>query len=179
MISRSTTSDSKRSLSGDLSGGTTTCLLALPEGMAYGALAFAPLGSAYIPVGVASGILALGISNIASGFVRGANPILHTGNYSLSALMCASALTYVLAHLNTPLDTRLAPVLITALFLMILIAGMFQAIFGLLRFGVLTKYIPYPVLSGLMNGTAILMLIAQAGPMLGLTKLAKLIAPNR
>ena len=144
--------------------------------MAYGALAFAPLGSAYIPLGVASGILALGIANISSGLVRGANPVLHTGNYSLSALMCAAAITYALGRLGgaVPVNARLAAVLLAALFAMILMAGVCQLTFGLLRFGVLTKYIPYPVLSGLMNGTAILMLIAQAGPILGLTRISHL-----
>jgi anti-anti-sigma factor len=143
--------------------------------MAYGALAFAPLGPEFIPLGVASGLLALGISNIVSGLVRGAIPILHTGNYSLSALICASAITYTAAHIGAtvPITPRLAPVLLAAMFLTVLLAGVFQVIFGMLRFGVLTKYIPHPVLSGLMNGTAVLMLIAQAGPVLGLTKFGK------
>jgi SulP family sulfate permease len=173
MTLSSATSISKRSFSGDVSGGVTACLLALPESMAYGALTFAALGPAFVPAGVAAGLLALGISNIASGLVRGAIPILHTGNYSLAALMCASAVTYAAGRVGAaaPIDARLAPALVAAMLLTVFLAGLFQIIFGVLRFGVLTKYIPQPVLSGLMNGTAILMLIAQVAPMLGLAKI--------
>jgi len=83
--------------------------------------------------------------------------------------MMASTLTFIATGMGlegelTPEEA--APVL-TVLFLTVLLAGAFQVVFGLLRLGVLTKYIPHPVLAGLFNGTAILMLVSQLVPMLG------------
>ncbi len=51
-------------LSGDLAGGTTAAVLALPEAMAYGAIVFAPLGEKYVSVGAMAGLLALCFSNL-------------------------------------------------------------------------------------------------------------------
>ena len=54
------------------------------------------------------------------------------------------------------------------LFLLAFMVGMFQLLLGLFRLGELAKYIPHPVLSGLFNGTAVLILIGQLKPMLGI-----------
>ena len=54
------------------------------------------------------------------------------------------------------------------LFLIVFWVGLFQIVFGLFKIGELVKYIPYPVTSGLLNGTAILIFWGQVRPMLGL-----------
>jgi SulP family sulfate permease len=48
------------------------------------------------------------------------------------------------------------------------VSGVFQVLFGLMRLGNLAKYIPYPVLAGLMTGTAILILADQVKIFFGL-----------
>jgi SulP family sulfate permease len=153
---------------GDLAGGSTATILALPEAIAFGALTFGVLGPAMVPAGIAACLLTLVICNLAAGPIGGVR-IMHLGNYSLAAVMMASTLTFIATGMGlegelTPEEA--APVL-TVLFLTVLLAGAFQVVFGLLRLGVLTKYIPHPVLAGLFNGTAILMLVSQLAPMLG------------
>ena len=51
--------------------------------------------------------------------------------------------------------------------LCVLIAGIIQFVFGKLRLGNLVKYVPYPVVSGFMNGIAVILILEQVGPMVG------------
>ena len=95
---------------------------------------------------------------------------MNNGPQSLSSVMLVSALvTVILPGLaqgsggTAEIGTALA-----LLFLLAFMAGLFQLLLGLFRLGELAKYIPQPVLSGLFNGTAILILIGQFKPMLGI-----------
>jgi len=48
-----------------------------------------------------------------------------------------------------------------------LLAGLFQLLFGLLRLGSAVRYIPYPVISGFMNGIGIIIIVLQFNTALG------------
>jgi len=50
--------------------------------------------------------------------------------------------------------------LVTATLITVALAGVFQIIIGGLRLGHLMKFIPYPVVSGFMTGSAILMVVS-------------------
>ncbi|TFH22385.1 MAG: SulP family inorganic anion transporter, partial [Bacteroidia bacterium] len=50
-----------------------------------------------------------------------------------------------------------------------------QIVFGLLKIGKYIKYIPYPVLSGFMNGIGIIIIIFQLFPVLGLASPGKIV----
>ena len=150
-------------LPGDFAGGTIASILALPEAMAYGTMIFAPLGPEYIAFGVVAGLVALCFSNLsAAGF--GGVRVMINGPYSMTTLMIASAVAIIAGKLpNNDVDT-----IIGLIFLLVLLCGLFQVLFGLLKVGELVKYIPYPVISGLLNGTAILILIGQFEPIFGI-----------
>ena len=49
------------------------------------------------------------------------------------------------------------------------LAGIFQVIFGILDFGKLVKFMPYPVLSGFMAGIGVIIISVQLFPILGHT----------
>ena len=49
----------------------------------------------------------------------------------------------------------------TALFLMVVLIGALQAIFGLLRFGKLTRFVSYSVMTGFIIGIAVLTILSQ------------------
>lgn len=150
-------------LPGDFAGGTIASILALPEAMAYGTIVFAPLGPKYIAVGVVAGLIALCFSNLcAAGF--GGVRVMNSGPYSMTSLMIASAVAIIASKLP---DNNVNAI-IGLMFLMILLCGLFQVLLGLFKVGELVKYIPYPVTSGLLNGTAILILISQIKPILGI-----------
>ena len=149
---------STSNIGGDIAGGTTATILA------YGTIVFAPLGPDYVGLGVVAGLIALCFSNLgaaASGGVR----VMNNGPYSLSSLMLASSITIIARNVSNANVTTVIGLLLFIVFL----CGLFQIVFGLLKFGELVKYIPYPVTSGLLNGTAILIFLGQIRPMLGLS----------
>ena len=52
-------------------------------------------------------------------------------------------------------------------FAIILLGGLFQALFGLLRLGSLIKFAPHPVMAGFQNMAAVLLFLVQLGNVLG------------
>jgi SulP family sulfate permease len=155
-------------LKGDLAGGITSSLLTLPKGMALGALIFAPLGPEHIPTGIAAALIALFMTNLV-GALAGNVPIMINAPFSISTLMLLSVTQTLSVDLQAEgLTTTLVPTLMALFFFTVVVSGAFQVLFGLLRLGNLAKYIPYPVLSGLMTGTAILILAEQIKIFVGL-----------
>ena len=137
-------------LRGDVVGGTIATILALPEGIAFGALAFAPLGPEFLPFGAVAGLIALCFANLGAA-PSGSVGIMHNGPLSLASLTLASAFVVILQNIGPAGSVSTA---IALLFLVVLMAGVLQVLFGVLELGDLAKYIPYPVTAGLMNGTA-------------------------
>ncbi|MBC8508556.1 MAG: hypothetical protein H8D34_27170 [Chloroflexi bacterium] len=150
------------SLRGDIVGGITSSVLAMAESMAYGALAVAPLGLEYAPLGSAAGLIALAFSNLGAFLFSGVR-IMINGPYAMTSLMLASALAIISEEITSDAATALV-----FLFLIVFLTGLLQALFGFLKLGSLAKYIPYPVIAGLSNGTAILIFFNQLYPLLGL-----------
>lgn len=56
---------------------------------------------------------------------------------------------------------------ISVVFGVFLLAGLFQILFGLLKFGKFVKFIPYPVISGFMNGIGTIIIILQISVIFG------------
>jgi len=156
----------KTHFKGDLTGGISSALLSLPGSMAYGSLVFASLGPEYIKTGIIAGLISYIIINIVSSPLSGVK-ILNSGPFSLSSFMLVTALRSITEILknNNITDPN---IIITMLFFLVALAGIIQIFFGLFRLGELTKYIPYPVIAGLFNGTAIMIFSRQINPMLGI-----------
>lgn len=157
-----------KTLKGDIIGGMTAGLIPLPRAMALGALILAPLGIEYVALGLAAGLIALGLSNIA-GSLYGGLPIMNNAPYSLSSFMLLAAVELAIIHFSGQgLSTDiLAASVFAALFFTVFISGGVQVLFGIARLGSIVKYVPYPVLAGLLNGSAILIILTQIGPLLG------------
>ncbi len=151
---------------GDLTGGIITSLTALPASIAFGCYVFAPLGPDGLQIGVISGLISLAFLNISSAFLNG-NGIMNSGPFSLTSLMMASSLTYILGR-TARIEGSPATIALSFLFLIVLMVGIMQVLTGVLRLGELIKYIPYPVLAGLFNGTAVLFIFGEMGPLLGI-----------
>ncbi|MFC1814242.1 SulP family inorganic anion transporter [Thermodesulfobacteriota bacterium] len=157
-------------LKGDLSGGVISALIPFPKAMALGVLVFAPLGPDFISFGIIAGLIALIISNVTVAFL-GAMPIMISAPYSLSSFMLLAALNIIIGKLGGNIsNTAMASVSVAFLFLTIFLSGGFQCLFGLCRIGDLAKYIPYPVLAGLVNGSALMIIFFQIKVILGLPK---------
>src|SRR5262245_66217411 len=86
----------------------------------------------------------------------------------LAFLVAAIALQSLTRLGPAVLDPADVPKTLAALFFVVFVAGAFQVMFGLFRFGALVRYIPSPVMAGFQNAGAILIFAARLEPLLGL-----------
>jgi len=154
-------------LKGDLMGGIATSVIALPWAIAFGIVAFAPLGKEYVAQGALAGIYGV----IVAGFLTslfGGTP----GQISLPTAAVSVMISTIMVNLlKTPeiaaLGANQAPVLLMLISITVVFASLLQAILGLLGGGKFIKFIPYPVIAGIMNGIAIIVFLGQLRPLLG------------
>lgn len=138
-------------IKGDLFGGITAGIVALPLAMAFGVQsglgAEAGLYGA-IAVGIVAAIFG-GTKTQISG---------PTGPMTVvSSLIAATALAQA-----PTMEMGLAMV-----FLTFFAAGLLQIVFGLTQIGKLVQFIPYPVVSGFMSGIGLIIIFLQLYPLVG------------
>jgi MFS superfamily sulfate permease-like transporter len=156
----------RASIRGELAGGIAAGVLTIPASIGYGVLALGALGETYIGPAVLAGLYS---AVIVSGVVLALGqwmPINFAPRSMIVVLFAAMvADTIVPAVRQDPanVDRTLALVV-----LLVAAGGVFQALFGLLRLGNVIRYIPSPVMSGFQNAVALLLLLAQVNPLLGL-----------
>ena len=131
-------------LRGDIFGGVTTAVVGLPVALAFG---------------VASGLGAMAglYGAIALGFfaaVFGGTRSQISGPTGPMAVAMAVVITDHASTLQEALTV-------------VVMAGVIQALLGVLRFGRFVSYTPYSVISGFMSGVGIIIIILQTLPALG------------
>eukprot|EP01000_Liburna_glaciale_P003091 NODE_2325_length_535_cov_1162.049383_g1791_i0.p1 GENE.NODE_2325_length_535_cov_1162.049383_g1791_i0~~NODE_2325_length_535_cov_1162.049383_g1791_i0.p1 ORF type:complete len:162 (-),score=48.19 NODE_2325_length_535_cov_1162.049383_g1791_i0:49-534(-) len=136
----------------NLFGGITAAIIALPLGLAFG------VASGLGPTAGIYGAIILGF--FASLF--GGTPTQISGPTGPMTVVMASAVISLHGDLGLIVTT-------------ILVAGLFQIAFGLLKIGKFVQYIPYPVISGFMSGIGIIIIILQINPYLGLSSDASVV----
>jgi anti-anti-sigma factor len=150
---------------GDVAGGFTAAVLIVPVSMGYGILALSPLGDGFVAHGVLAGLLSA-VAVPLTAVLLGAEATTVYAPGSIVALLIGSI------ALHTILDGGAAAGVepgrtLTLVFLVVVLAGLLQAMFGRFRLGGLVQYIPSPVMSGFQNAAAILILLAQLDALLG------------
>lgn len=137
--------------SGDVFGGITAGIVALPLALAFG------VHSGLGPEAGLYGAIAIGF--FASLF--GGTAVQISGPTGPMTVVCASIASLYL--IGDEPSAGMSIVLWT-----FILAGAFQILFGILGIGKYIKFIPYPVLSGFMTGIGVIIIILQIMPLLGL-----------
>ncbi|TDI85094.1 MAG: SulP family inorganic anion transporter [Caldithrix sp.] len=132
----------------DLLAGLTVALVALPQAMAYAFIA---------GVEPQYGIYALIVGSIVAALF-GSSRHLHTGPVNASSIVIAATMTPYIHQENY----------MAMVFLLALLAGVFQLGAGLFKLGNLAQFISSSVLIGFMAGAALLIIINQVPNLLGL-----------
>lgn len=131
-------------LRGDIFGGLTAGVVALPLALAFGvASGFGAVAGLYGAIAV--GLLAA---------VFGGTPTQISGPTGPMTVVFASAVIAFPGNSG-------------AILAVVFLAGLFQIGFGLLKVGVFVRYIPYPVISGFMSGIGVIIILLQLHPLLG------------
>jgi SulP family sulfate permease len=152
---------------GDLRGGAVSAAVAIPLGVGYGMFAFVALGEDFFGRGVLAGLwsaLIVGLVCIATG-----NRSTTVYAPRITTTFYLGSVLYALAHSPlAPLRDGGVPMVLAVFFAIVFLGGLFQALFGLVRLGTLIKFTPHPVMAGFQNAAALLLLLVQAGALLGL-----------
>lgn len=131
-------------LRGDLFGGVTAAIVALPLALAFG------VASGAGPVAGLYGAICVGL--FAALF--GGTPSQISGPTGPMTIVSATVFTHFAG------EPAVA-------FTVVMLAGLFQVIFGLLRLGRFVNLMPYPVVSGFITGVGVILIVMQLDPLLG------------
>lgn len=143
---------------GDLWGGVAAASLVLPQAMAFGLALWLPIqgdsGAAAL-----AGLITAALLSLASAIGRGSCGMVSAPTGPTLILLTAAAASYQAQGVQ-------GEMMVTAVLLTLALAGVMQIAIGVLNLGAIIKFIPYPVVSGFMTGTAILMVLSQQGALL-------------
>ncbi|TVO74898.1 SulP family inorganic anion transporter [Sedimenticola selenatireducens] len=147
-----------RNVQGDIYGGLTAAVVALPLALAMG------VSSGAGPIAGIYGAIFVGF--FAALF--GGTPAQVSGPTGPMTVVMAMIFTQYTAMFpdNPAHGAALA-------FTVVILGGLFQIGFGLLRVGKFIELVPHPVISGFMSGIGIIIIVLQIGPLLGFDSPAK------
>jgi MFS superfamily sulfate permease-like transporter len=150
----------------DLAGGFVSAAVALPLALGFGMFVFVTLGDAYFPRGALAGLVAASVGGIVCVLLGERTVTVYAPRITTTFFL--GVLLYSLAH-SQEAALRGAPAQFTllVLFAIMMLAGLFQALFGVLRLGTLIKFAPHPVMAGFQNMAALLLFLVQLGNVLG------------
>ncbi|WP_084191101.1 SulP family inorganic anion transporter [Methylomarinum vadi] len=139
-------------LSGDLFGGLTAGVVALPLALAFG---------------VQSGLGAIAglYGAIMLGFIAalfGGTPTQISGPTGPMTVVASTVVASAVEIHSGSLEQAMGSVV--AIFML---AGLFQILLGMLKVGEYIRYIPYPVISGFMTGIGVIIISLELFPLLG------------
>ena len=145
----------------DLGGSLVGAIATLPQAVAYGLIAFSPLGAEWAVAGIMASVGTAILFGVISGAVS-SHPFLISGPRAVTAVVVATAIQAALSRGYAPADALLLG------FAGVLAAGLMQSAAGFARLGHVVSYMPVPVLAGFVNASALLVLLNSLPTMLGL-----------
>ncbi|NET37755.1 MAG: SulP family inorganic anion transporter, partial [Cyanothece sp. SIO1E1] len=138
-----------RNLRGDIFGGVTAAVIALPMALAFGVASGA---------GAASGLWGAVLVGFFAALFGGTPTLISEPTGPMTVIMTAVIANLTAANPETGLAMA---------FTVVMMAGVFQIVFGALRLGKYVTMMPYTVISGFMSGIGIILVILQLAPFLG------------
>lgn len=140
-----------KSLKGDLFGGLTTAIVSLPLALAFGVASGA---------GPEAGLYGAVIVGMFAAIFGGTSTLISEPTGPMTVIMTTVITNMIAASPENGLAMA---------FTVVMIAGLFQILLGLLRLGKYVTMMPYSVISGFMSGIGIILILLQIPPFLGET----------
>lgn len=150
-------------IKGDIFGGVTAGIVALPLALAFGIQAF---GGINHPSASAMGALAGLVGATLLGFFAALFGGTHSqisGPTGPMTVITASLVSAAWVSSGGNYSMVLISMAASGVF-----CGLFQILFGVIRIGKYVRYIPQPVLSGFMSGIGVIIILQQIYPLMGL-----------
>ncbi len=141
-----------KGISGDLFGGLTAAIVALPLALAFGVQS---------GMGVLAGLYGTIVLGIVAAMLGG-TPTQISGPTAPMMVVASTVIAAEIAYFGT-LELAMPAIVVT-----FVLVGVLQILMGLVRMGEYIRYMPYPVISGFMTGIGLIMIVTQIFPMMGL-----------
>lgn len=138
-----------RNVRGDVFGGVTAAVIALPMALAFGVASGA---------GPEAGLYGAVLVGFFAALFGGTPTLISEPTGPMTVVMTAVLAKLIAAD---PVNGK------AMAFTVVMMAGVFQILFGLLRLGRYVTLMPYTVISGFMSGIGVILIILQIGPFLG------------
>jgi len=136
-------------LRGDLFGGVTAAIIALPMALAFGVASGA---------GPAAGLYGAVLVGLFAALFGSTPTLISEPTGPMTVIMTAVIASLIAT--NPEQGMAMA-------FTVVMLAGVFQVLFGVLKIGHYVTMMPYTVISGFMSGIGIILILLQLGPFLG------------
>ena len=151
----------------EVSGGLVSAAVAIPLAMGYGMFAFVSLGDKYFAYGALAGLSTAFLVAIVSVLLGDRTPTVYAPR--INSTFFLGALLYGLVHSETAvLNTAGIAAVLLVFFSTVLLGGIFQALFGLIKVGTVIRFAPHPVFAGFQNTAAALLFLVQLANVSGL-----------
>ncbi len=149
-------------IKGDLFGGVTAGIVALPLALAFGIQAFSGINSPdAASIGAYAGLVGATLLGFFAALFGGTHSQI-SGPTGPMTVITATLVSGVWASSNGSISAVLISMALAAIF-----CGLFQILFGIIKLGKYVRYIPYPVLSGFMSGIGVIIILQQLYPLVG------------
>ena len=149
-------------IKGDLFGGVTAGIVALPLALAFGIQAFGGIEDpAAAPMGALAGLVGATLLGFFAALFGGTHSQI-SGPTGPMTVITASLISAAWTAGNGDFSAVLIAMAMAGIF-----CGLFQILFGIIRIGKYVRYIPYPVLSGFMSGIGVIIILQQIYPLIG------------
>lgn len=153
---------STKNIKGDIFGGITAGIVALPLALAFGIQAFGGIDDpAASSMGALAGLIGATLLGFFAALFGGTHSQI-SGPTGPMTVITAALVSGVWAS-SQSFSTVLISMSLAGIF-----CGLFQILFGFLKIGKYVRYIPYPVLSGFMSGIGVIIILQQLYPLIGL-----------
>jgi SulP family sulfate permease len=138
-----------RNVKGDIFGGITAAVIALPMALTFGVASGA---------GASAGLWGAILIGFFAALFGGTPTLISEPTGPMTVVMTAIIAKLTVANPENGLAMA---------FTVVMLAGIFQIIFGFLKLGRYITLMPYTVISGFMSGIGVILIILQIGPFLG------------
>ncbi|MEL7474807.1 MAG: SulP family inorganic anion transporter, partial [Cyanobacteria bacterium J06555_12] len=141
-------------LRGDMFGGVAAAIVSLPMALAFGVASGA---------GPAAGLYGAIVIGFFAALFGGTPTLISEPTGPMTVVMTAVIASLIAADPENGMAMA---------FTVVMLAGVFQIIFGLLKLGKYVTLMPYSVISGFMSGIGFLLIILQLAPLFGFQNVA-------
>lgn len=148
-------------LKGDLFGGLTTAIVSLPLALAFGVAAFSSFEDVMPGAGPIAGLYGAVCVGLFAALFGGTATLISEPTGPMTVVMTSIMVSMAAKY---PTDPEKA---IAIAFTVVMLAGIFQILFGAFRLGEYVTLMPYSVISGFMSGIGVILIILQIAPLLG------------